>query len=152
MTSKRLATERKLRAPSGVGGWLATLCAVLLVWQPFQLALNAASALQALPLRGASLAWVLALRLLVAAFGIAAGLTLIGRRPAAVALAKTSLVASAITDTFVYMTGYVPSNRLPGDEVLLVSASLLYYGAWIVYLIRSRRVRNTFSRWGPDGP
>jgi hypothetical protein len=131
------------RSP-GVGGWLLVLCALLLVWHPLSLGLAASSVLDRLPVRGLPLALVLMLRLLVTALGIAAGLALLTRRGAAVALAKTALVASAATDLFVYLTPFYPNNRLPGDTVWYVAASLTYHGIWLAYLFRSTRVRNTY--------
>jgi len=128
-----------------VRGWLAVVCALLLVWQPIDLGLAASSVLDALPLRGLPLALVLSLRLLVVAFGIAAGIALIGRRAGAVGLAKSAVAASAITDLFVYLTPYYPSNRLPGDTMWYVAVSLSYHGALLAYLYRSARVRHTFS-------
>ena len=129
---------------SGVGGWLLVLCALLLVWHPLNFGLAASSALVALPLRGLPLALILAGRLLVTALGIAAGLALLSRRPAAVRLAAAALIASAAADLFVYTTPYMPSNRLPGDTVWFVAGSLLYHAAWLLYLVRSTRVRNTY--------
>src|SRR5258706_11148929 len=117
--------------PAGVRGWLLVLCALLLIWQPLSLGLAASSVLDALPIRGLSLALVLALRMLVTALGIAAGLTLLARRGAAVRLAIIALVASAATDVFVYSTAYYPSNRLPGDTIWFVAVSLGYHGIWL---------------------
>ena len=83
--------------------------------------------------------------MLVTAFGIAAGLALLGHRAGAVAMAKLSLVVSAATDVFVYTTPFFPSNRLPGDAPRHVIVSLVYYTIWLLYLSRSQRVRNTFD-------
>lgn len=127
-----------------IGGWLLVLCLLLLVWQPLSLALIASSALDSLAVRGLGLALVLLMRVIVAAVGIAAGLALIGRRPGAVALAKVSLVVSAAADVFVYTTPYFPNNRPPGTTPLYVTASLAYSGMWLVYLWRSKRVRETY--------
>ena len=137
-------SQPERRGPAGVRGWLLVLCALLLIWQPLSLGLAASSVLDALPIRGLSLALVLTLRMLVAAMGIAAGLALAARRAAAVMLAKVALVASAATDVFVYSTPYYPNNRLPGDTVWFIAASLAYHGIWLMYLVRSTRVRNTF--------
>src|SRR4051812_38055102 len=98
-----------------MGGWLLLLCLLLLVWQPASLALLAAGALDALPIRGLPLALVLVAEIVVAAVGIGAGLALLGRRDGAVTFAKGSLVLSAAMDLFVYATPYVPNNRLPGQ-------------------------------------
>jgi hypothetical protein len=126
-------------------GWLLLFCLLLLVWQPLSLALVASSVLGALTIRGLPLALVLMTRVLAAALGIAAGLALLGRRAGAVTLAKVSLAASAATDVFVYTTPFFPSNRPPGDTVLVVGASLAYHGVWMIYLLRSKRVKETFS-------
>jgi len=139
------AGDARDRSKNGIGGWLLLLCLLLLVWQPASLAVGASSALDALPIRGLSLALVLIAQLLVASVGIGAGLALVGRRPGAVALAKWSLGLSAAMDVFVYTTPFVPSNRMPGETPLVVTASLLYYAIWLAYLVRSKRVRNTFQ-------
>lgn len=131
--------------PAGVRGWLLVLCALLLVWQPVSLGIVASSVVDSVAVRGLSLALVLLLRVLTAAFGIAAGLALAGRRPYAVQMAKASLVASAVVDLFVYLTPYFPNNRMPGDTPIYAAGSLAYSGVWLVYLLRSRRVHNTFG-------
>jgi hypothetical protein len=129
---------------SGVGGWLLVLCGVLLVWQPLSFGLVASSSLDALVVRGVPLAIVLGVQLVVTAFGIAAGLALAGRRPSAVILAKTALVATAAVDVFVYTTPYAPNNRTPGETPIYIAVSIGWCAAWFVYLLRSRRVKNTF--------
>ena len=129
----------------GPHGWLLVFCLLLLVWQPVSLGLVASGILDALAVRGLPLALVLMMRVLVAAFGIAAGLALLGRRAGAVTMAKASLAASAASDVFVYTTPFFPNNRPPGDTALVVAASLAYYGVWMMYLFRSTRVKNTCS-------
>ena len=128
-----------------IGGWLLLFCLLLLVWQPASLALVASSVLGAMTIRGLPLALVLMTRVLAAALGIAAGLALLGRRAGAVTLAKVSLAVSAATDVFVYTTPFFPSNRPPGDTAFVVGASLAYHGVWMIYLFRSKRVKEIFS-------
>jgi hypothetical protein len=125
-------------------GWLGLLCRVLVLWQPLSLGLVASSALNSLSVRGLPLALVILGRVAVAAFGVAAGLALWRRRPGAVALARTSLLLSAGADVFVYATPYFPNNRPPGDSLLILVGSLVWYAIWLMYLWRSKRVRNTF--------
>jgi len=127
-----------------VGGWLLVLCLLLVVGHPVNFAIAAAGALEALPLRGTPLALLLAARLLVTAFGIAAGIALLAVRPGAVTLAIVALALSAAADLFVYTTSYMPSNRLPGDTTWYIAVSLLYHCAWLLYVVRSARVRNTY--------
>ena len=136
---------KQVNGPVGIGGWLFVLCVLLLLWQPLSLGLLASSVLDDLALRGVPLALVLLLRVLVAAFGIAAGLALLNRRTAAVTMAKASLTMSAATDVFVYVTPYFPSNRMPGETPYYVAAALAYYVFWLAYLFRARRVKNTFG-------
>ena len=116
-----------------------------MVWQPITVGLTASRALNSIAIGGLPVALVLILRLLVAGLGIAAGLALLNRRAGAVNLARVVLVVSAATDVFVYLTPYFPSNRGPGETPIFVAVSLIYYGAWIAYLSRSRRVRRTFA-------
>ena len=120
------------------------LCGLLLIWQPISAALSASGALNSLAIRGLPVGLILILRILVTGFGVAAGLALLRRRPGAVVMAKGSLVASAATDVFVYLTPYFPNNRAPGETPLYVLASLVYYTVWLMYLHRSERVKNTF--------
>lgn len=131
--------------PRGINGWLLVLCVALLVWQPVNLARSGASTLGALTVRGAPAALALAARLVVVAVGIAAGLALVDRRAGAVTLAQIALVLSAAMDLWIYATPYLPNNRMPGDTPFYVAASLAYHAAWLAYLARSKRVRNTFS-------
>ena len=129
---------------SGIGGWLLVFCLLLLIWQPLSLAIVASSAIVSLPDRGLPLAALMAARLLAAAFGIAAGLALLKRRPGAVAFAKLSLVISAAVDLVVYTTPYFPNNRAPGETPVFILVSLAYSTGWFLYLTRSTRVRETF--------
>jgi hypothetical protein len=130
--------------PSGVGGWLLVLCLLLVGWGPINAALVASTSLPLLAVRGVSLGVGLIVLTLVTAFGVAAGMALFSRRAAAVTLAKASLVLSAAMDLVIYLSSYFPSNRMPNDTPIYVSVSLTYHTAWLVYLFRSRRVRNTY--------
>ena len=129
----------------GVRGWLLLLCRLLVVFHPLSLAVTASGALSAVAVRGTAVVLILILRLAVVGFGMAAGRALQTLQPGAVTLARLALMASAATDLFVYATPYFPNNRLPGDTVYYVAASLAYHGAWLLYLARSKRVRATYA-------
>ena len=128
-----------------IGGWLLVLCAVLLVWQPVDLALTAPRTLDALPVRGLPLAIVLTAQVLAAGLGIAAGISILQRAGAAVGLARVALTVSVLVDLFVYATPYIPNNRVPGDTPLFAGATVALYATWMLYLWRSKRVRATFT-------
>ena len=138
------ATQPERDGPSGVGGWLLLLCRLLLVWQPLNLAVAAVGALNALSTRGWPLGVLLALRVCVTGFGMAAALALQNLRPGAVPMAQAAVAASAATELLVYTTPYFPNNRPPGDTMLYAAASLAIHGIWLAYLYRSVRVRNTY--------
>src|SRR6266853_4718794 len=126
-----------------IRGWLLVLCVLLLVWQPFNLALTMSGMLDELSLRGPGLAAILVARLIAAGLGIAAGLSLLQRKPGAISIAKASLVFSAAVAVLAYATPYSPNNRPPGDATLILVASLAYYGFWLAYLVRSKRLKTT---------
>jgi hypothetical protein len=128
-----------------VRGWLLILCVLLLVWQPLNQGLTISGLVDRLSQRGPGLAVLLLARLLAAGLGIAAGLSLWQVKPGAVTVAKASLVYSALVDVIVYVTPYSPSNRPPGDATIILVASLAYDGLWLAYLLRSRRVKETFE-------
>jgi hypothetical protein len=130
---------------AGIRGWLFVFVRVLTVWEPLRFAWLASTTLSALNVRGPSLAVVLIVRLMVTAFGVAAGVALKSRHPSAPLLARTSVVISAAMDLFIYLTSYVPNNRMPGDTPIYIAVSLTFWSIWLVYLFRSRRVRNTYE-------
>lgn len=121
------------------------LCVLLIVWEPIQLALAASAAIPALDIRGPMLGLVIVVRILVAAFGLAAGLALLSGRRAALTMVRLSLVITAAMQIFVYLTPFFPNNRAPGVEWIGVSLSVIYAVGWLLYLARSGRVRNTFE-------
>ena len=131
--------------PAGVKGWLLVFCLFLVVWQPVSLALRAAAVLDALPLRGLPLALLLATRVLVTSFGIAAGTAIVRRAAGALTMAKTALALSAAADVVAYATPYWPNNRPPGEASLVIAVVFICYTAWMTYLFRSRRVRHTLQ-------
>src|SRR5262245_23828531 len=123
---------------------LLLLSRFLLIYQPLNLAISAAAALNSLPTRGPKVLVAIAVRVLGAGISVAGGLALTNRQPGAVTLAKAALVVSAACDLFIYTTPFAPNNRPPGDTPYYVAGSLLFHGAWLMYLFRSVRVRDTY--------
>lgn len=116
------------------------LVGFLLLGQPLRMALNASMEIQSLPVRGWPLAVGLVLRLLVAAVGVAAGISLATRKPGATSLAKAALLLSAGLDALVYFTPMFPNNRFPGQTPVFVAASVAYHAGWLTYLYAWRTV------------
>src|SRR5713101_6711865 len=80
MHGPRMNEDNEPRGGS-IKGWLRVLSLALMVWQPLSLGLAASSALEAVALRGWPLIIVIVIRVVVAGFGIAAGLAILGRHP-----------------------------------------------------------------------
>ncbi len=117
------------------------LSACLLGWQPLTFTLRFTRALTAFETRGWPLAVITAADLVATALGLAAGLALGQRRGIGVTMAKTALLLGAVVDLAVYLTPYVPNNRMPGDDPLYMAGSFVYYAGWLTYLFRSREIR-----------
>jgi hypothetical protein len=117
-------------------GWLLLLSRLLIVYLPLNLAVAAMSGFNAVSVRGPVVLVILAVRGVVTAVGVAAGLALSNRQANGVALAKVALILSAGIDLFVYTTPYFPNNRMPGDTIYYVAGSLVFHAAWLVYLFR----------------
>lgn len=135
---------KNAEGPLQAGGWLRVLATLLMMWEPVACAAVAATAFNALQVRGASVGLVLLARLLTTALCIAAGRALLDRRPSGPSLARLALVTSAAVQLFAYLTPYFPSNRMPGDTPIYVGLTAAYYGGWLAYLARSKRVAATF--------
>jgi hypothetical protein len=128
-----------------LGGWLLLLSRLLIVWHPIIVGLVAVSSLNSVSILWWPVRLILLARVLVTAFGVAAGFALRGRHRGAVRMAKAALLLAAATDLFVYSTPYFPHNRAPGETPIWIVASTTYYAAWLLYLMRSKRVRDLFS-------
>jgi hypothetical protein len=115
------------------------------VWEPLQFAVAASTGIESVRVRGAAVAVILLVRGSVTAFGAAAGIAIVRRRQAAIRMTIAALVAAAAVDLFIELTPFFPTNRIPGDAPLYAAASALFYGAWVVYVMRSSRVRRTLT-------
>jgi hypothetical protein len=127
-------------------GWLFLLCRILIVYEPAVLALSLAPIVSSITIRGWLVVIALVMRLFVAGLGVAAGIALRDVRPHGVTLARAALIASLIMGLLVLNTRILPSNRIPGDDVLYSVALVAHHGAWLIYLHRSRHVKELFGR------
>jgi hypothetical protein len=130
---------------NSIGGWLLILSRILLIYQPLNLAVSAATALNSLPTRGPKVLVAIAVRVIGAAVSVAAGRALTNLQPGAITVTKAALIISAACDVFIYVTPYYPNNRYPGDTPFYVAATVIVHAAWLAYVIRSKRVRETFD-------
>lgn len=123
--------------------WLLGM--LLTLWEPASFALVAAGAFNAISVRGAPVALLLIARLGTTALAFAAGRALLDLRPGAPALTRAALVALAAVQLMAELTPWFPTNRLPGDTPFYVGWTVLYYGSWLLYVVRSGRVARLFG-------
>jgi len=127
-----------------LSGWLLILSRLLLVYQPINLAVSAATALNSLPTRGPRVLVAIAVRVFSAGISVAAGLALTNLQPHAVRLTQIALLVSAASDVFIYATSFYPTNLPPGDAPFYAAATIGFHAIGLIYLSRSKRVRETF--------
>ena len=96
-----------------------------------------ARTVDSLAIRGREVLVLLLVRVLVTAFGVAAGLALRRHHARAVGLAKVSLLLSGATELFIVLTPSFPNSRGPGETPIWVAGILIYFGGWLAYLMRS---------------
>ena len=122
-------------------GWLLVLSRVLIIWEPLEFAVAAFGAFNAIAVRGLPVAFVLLVRLAATALSVAAGRAIHDRNSSGPRLATVALALTGATRLFAYLTPYFPSNRLPGQTPLYVTAVILYYGGGLAYLAWSKQVK-----------
>ena len=120
---------------------VAVLCAYLAVWIPLNAAALASSALPSLDVRGAAGALELAVHLGCAAVCVAAGWMLWNRRAAGIWFAAAALSVNAVTGIQAVHFSALPRDVPPGLAWPLTVFTLAFTSAWLVYLRRSRRLR-----------
>ena len=145
----------------GVRGWLLLLCLYLMIVMPLIALLGTIGALQraiaAPALQGALLSEV-ALEIALAAFAAFAGWALYRMRPNAVKVAKAyfiiMLTLSNLGLAVLVITALVVSrnqdnallNTLQGPAAVASIRQVILSAAWLIYLLRSKRVRATFPK------
>jgi hypothetical protein len=118
---------------------LRVLSVLLLVWEPLSFALYASGLLTRVVDRGWAALMLLGVRMLATGLGVAAGLALWHDRPGAIPLARLALGAAGVVAVLTVGSGAFPTNRPPSLQGVVLAASLVYYGAWLVYLWRAER-------------
>ena len=118
---------------------------VLTIWNPANLALQAASAMSDIGSRSTLSIVFLTVRLAVTSIGVAAGIALWLRRPGAVWLAKLALALFAVEAVARLSTRIDLGSAPPGTRLPLAIIVILHNAGWYAYLRISRRVRAVYG-------
>jgi len=118
---------------------------ILTIWNPANLALQAASTLSNIETRSTVSIVFLAVRLLITSVGVAAGIALSLRRPGSVWLAKLALALFAIEAVARLSTRVDLGSAPPGTRLPLAMFVIAHNAAWFAYLRLSRRVEATYG-------
>jgi hypothetical protein len=122
-------------------GWVLVLGVVLLLWRPFDFALELPAVLPSLATRGTLGALELLFHGVVAATAVAAVRALWGPMPSARTFAAIGLIASAAASVQSLYWSVLPHQTMPSDKPLIAGAAIVHALVWLAYLARSRRVR-----------
>jgi hypothetical protein len=136
-SSEKTAGEPVRQRAATDGRWLPVLARLMTLYQPIIVGLLTSRTVDSLAIRGREVLVLLLVRVLVTAFGVAAGLALRRHHARAVGLAKVSLLLSGATELFIVLTPSFPNSRGPGETPIWVAGILIYFGGWLAYLMRS---------------
>jgi len=117
----------------------------LTMWNPANLALQAASTLASIETRTTVSIVFLGVRLLITSVGVAAGIALSLRRPGAVWLTKLALALFAIEAIARLSTRVDLGSAPPGTRLPLAIFVIAHNAAWFAYLRLSRRVEAAYG-------
>ena len=118
---------------------------ILTIWNPANLALQAASTLANIETRPTVSIVFLGVRLLITSVGVAAGIALSLRRPGAVWLTKLALALFAIEAIARLSTRVDLGSAPPGTRLPLAIFVIAHNAAWFAYLRLSRRVEAAYG-------
>jgi uncharacterized membrane protein YidH (DUF202 family) len=119
---------------------LLVLGLLLAIVEPLGMAYYASGVLASVVNRGTLAVLLLIARLAITGIGVAAGLSLWGDRPGALAWARAAVALTGAGVVLTAMSPTFPHNRPPGLTAPLLAALLAYYGAWFAYLTRLIRM------------
>jgi hypothetical protein len=118
---------------------------ILTIWNPANLALQAASTLSDIGSRSIVSIVFLVARLLITSIGLAAGIALSLRRPGGIWLAKLALALFAIEAVTRLSTRADLGSAPPGTRLPLAIFVVAHNAAWFAYLRISRRVEAAYG-------
>jgi hypothetical protein len=118
------------------------LAVLLVVVEPAGLALAASGHTARVIDRGGLVVVLLAVRLVITSFGIAAGMALWQHRAAAWTLVRWALGLQLAAMLLTDLTPFWPRNLPPGIRGPANAVVIAWYAAWFLWALRQRNVRS----------
>jgi len=118
---------------------------LLTIWNPANLALQAASTLSGMGTRSTVSIVFLVARFLITSIGLAAGIALSLRRPGSIWLTKLALALFAVEAVTRLSTRVDLGSAPPGTRLPLAIFVVAHNAAWFAYLRLSRRVSAVYG-------
>ena len=128
----------------GVGGWLAFLCVSLLLFAPLSAVREIGTTLMDQTMEPYDKALMVALTIAAAGFAVFTGLGLVQVWRKALLIAKVYYFVNLALGLLIGL-GALLAEGTAEDAALSVSLTLVS-AAWLAYLYRSERVRNTYGK------
>lgn len=114
------------------------LAALLVVYEPLNLAMTAAALLPGLADRGWPATAFLVARLAITGFGVAVGRSLWAREPGALSLARWATGLNLATAIVIVTTRIWPSSFPPGIRGPAATVTVVWYATWFLWTLRQR--------------
>ena len=128
----------------GIGGWLGFLCVSLLLFTPLSAIREIAGVLIDQTMEPVDKTFVIAFVIVALGFAVLAGIGLLRMWRRAVVVAKGYFFFSLATGLLIILSASLgeasAADTAIGVQTIVVSA------AWLGYLFRSERVRNTYGK------
>ena len=155
--NKSIPKEKEISKLKGVGGWLLLFCLQLTIFNPISSVYNLVSGYSGLKNHFNTFPglWtffisdaILSSGIII--FSIYAGISLWQTRKGAVKIAKIYLlvfIIYSVVEGILLFTAGLPSqalNSIIGETTKDFVKSLVYFAIWYSYLVKSKRVKNTF--------
>ena len=129
----------------GIGGWLAFLCVTLLILTPIALLTELVIALTTPGMDPTEKGFIIAVDLVVGAFTVVTGLGLVRMWRNALRIAKWYFFISIGLASLATAAFALQPEEATASETVSMVRWLIGSGAWLAYLYRSERVRETYA-------
>lgn len=129
----------------GIGGWLAFLCVTLLVFTPIGFVADIVNVFRAAGMPLYEKALIVGVDIVLGGLAVFSGIALIRSRPNGLRVAKVLFILSLAVWVFIGASVLFFGSATT-DAIVQTAGHIILSAAWLTYLYKSERVRNTYAR------